>query len=183
MRSQFETIVFEPTGSFESLDDLGQTFISVPGASALIRLRDIVSIRRGYVEPPTSLMRMNGERALAISVSMREGGNNITLGEEITRVIARAREVYPIGIDFELLQNQAAIVQKKVDDFESNLLGAIAIVVVVMLIFLGLRTGLIVASLIPFRDHRLVPADVAVRDRARPDVAGLADYRARHARR
>lgn len=150
VRSQFETIVFEPTGSFESLDDLGETFISVPGASALIRLRDIVSIRRGYVEPPTNLMRMNGERALAISVSMRDGGNNITLGGEILRVIERAREVYPIGIDFELLQNQAAIVQKKVEDFESNLLGAIAIVVVVMLVFLGLRTGLIVASLIPF---------------------------------
>lgn len=150
VRSQFETIVFEPTGSFESLEDLGQTFISVPGANALIRLRDIVTIRRGYVEPPTNLMRMNGERALAISVSMREGGNNITLGDKINRVVNRAREVYPIGIDFELLQNQAAIVQKKIDDFESNLIGAIAIVVVVMLVFLGLRTGLIVASLIPF---------------------------------
>jgi multidrug efflux pump subunit AcrB len=150
VRSRFETIVFEPTGSFESLDDLGQTFITVSGTNALIRLRDIATIRRGYVEPPTSLMRMNGERALAISVSMREGANNITLGREITRVINRAREVYPIGIDFELLQNQADIVQKKIDDFESNLLGAIAIVVIVMLVFLGLRTGLIVASLIPF---------------------------------
>ena len=149
VRSRYETIVLEPTGSFETVAELADTVIHIPGSNSLVRLRDIAEVYRGYVEPATNLMRVNGERSLGVSVSMREGGNNIVLGGDILRVIERAKSQYPIGIDFEMIQNQAAIVQKKIDDFEINLFQAVAIVVVVMLVFLGIRTGIIVASLIP----------------------------------
>lgn len=149
VRAQFETVVLEPTGSFETVDELADTVLNVPNSNEVLRLKDIAQVYRGYVDPPTKIMRVNGQRGLAVSVSMREGGNNIQLGADVRSVIARARQIYPIGIDFISVQDQSQIVSKKISEFESNLLQAIGIVVVVMLLFLGLRTGLIVATLIP----------------------------------
>ncbi|MEM7467492.1 MAG: efflux RND transporter permease subunit [Pseudomonadota bacterium] len=149
VRGTFETVFLEPTGSFESVGELADTILNVPNSSEVIRLKDLADVYRDYVDPPTQIMRVNGERGLAISVSMREGGNNITLGKDISAALTRAQEIYPIGIDFIPIQIQSAIVEKKISDFESNLLQAVGIVVVVMLLFLGVRTGLIVATLIP----------------------------------
>lgn len=147
--TQYERIVFEPSGNFESIADLSGTIINLPGRQEVVRLQDIVTVRRGYIDPPSTQMRFNGERALMLAVSMREGGNIINLGADIERVIARAQSVYPIGIDFNVLQFQADAVDRKIQDFVGNLLQAIGIVALVMLAFLGLRTGLVVASLIP----------------------------------
>ena len=149
VRGKFETVVLEPTGSFETVDELASTVLNVPNSNEVLRLKDIADVYRGYIDPPTKIMRVNGNRGLAISVSMREGGNNIQLGEDVRAVLARAEEIYPIGIDFISVQDQSQIVSKKIAEFESNLLQAIGIVVIVMLLFLGLRTGLIVATLIP----------------------------------
>ncbi|MCH9029992.1 MAG: efflux RND transporter permease subunit, partial [Bacteroidetes bacterium] len=76
-------------------------------------------------------------------------GNIIALGEAVTEKINRFESVYPIGLDFEMFHFQPDFVKKKIDGFVKNLLQAIGIVVVVMLIFLGLRTGLVIVSLIP----------------------------------
>ena len=149
VRGKYETVVLEPTGSFETVDELADTVLNVPNSSEVIRLRDVADVYRAYIDPPTKIMRVNGERGLAISVSMRDGGNNIQLGEDVRAVFARAEKIYPIGIEFIPIQDQSRIVSKKIADFESNLLQAVGIVVIVMLLFLGLRTGLIVATLIP----------------------------------
>ena len=94
-------------------------------------------------------MRASGERALNLAVSMREGGNLIDLGTQVKQVIKRAESLFPIGIEFDLIQYQPGVVKKKVDDFVNNLIQAVVIVAGVMLLTLGLRTGLVVASLIP----------------------------------
>jgi multidrug efflux pump subunit AcrB len=80
---------------------------------------------------------------------MRKGGNVLDLGSEVAAAIQRLESLYPIGIEFSLLADQPGRVEKKVSDFAGNLLQAVGIVLLVMLITLGLRTGLIVASLIP----------------------------------
>ena len=149
VRSKYETVVLEPTGNFESLDDLADTILNLPNSTEVIRLKDVAEVYRAYVDPPTRIMRVNGERGLAISVSMREGGNNIQLGADVRAVLSRAEEIYPIGVEFIPIQDQSQIVSKKISDFENNLLQAVGIVVLVMLIFLGVKTGLIVATLIP----------------------------------
>jgi multidrug efflux pump subunit AcrB len=94
-------------------------------------------------------MRASGAPGLALAISMREGGNILLLGEEVEATIARAQQSYPHGVDFEFTQFQAGEVEQKVDDFVGNLVQAVAIVMLVMLLSLGLRTGLVVASLIP----------------------------------
>ncbi len=144
-----EQIVLEPSGNFESVDELKRTVIKLPGMRELIYLGDIAQIRRGYVDPPTVKVTRMGEPVLVLAVSLREGGNVINLGEAIQEKVTRFRQVYPIGVEFEIIFFQPNFVAKKIDGFVSNLLQAVLIVIVVMLLFLGFRTGLVVASLIP----------------------------------
>lgn len=147
--TEYEKIVLEPTGNFETVDDLKKTIIEVPGSSNVVYLEDLANIYRSYIDPPNTKMRCGSERCLGLAVSMREGGNIISLGDDVRQTIDRLVSVYPIGIEFGYLQFQPEPVEKKVKDFTSNLGQAIAIVTLVMLIFLGVRTGLIIASLIP----------------------------------
>ena len=145
----FEKIVLEPTGSFRTVDEISQMVLNIPASDDVVRLQDIATVSRGYIDPPRTRMRHNGEPALGLAVSLREGGNILELGEAIRGVIERARSVYPIGVEFDVIQFQSDAVFKKVHDFAGNLVQAVVIVAIVMLVFLGLRTGLVVASLIP----------------------------------
>jgi multidrug efflux pump subunit AcrB len=145
----FEKIIFEPTGNFNSVNDIANTIITIPKSSNVIKLSDFLTIRRGFVEPQEMLMRSSGEKSLALAISLKDGGNIIDLGEEVKRLVNQSQSVYPIGIDFEFLSFQADVVDKKITEFLGNVWQAIAIVVLVMLAFLGIRTGLVVASLIP----------------------------------
>ena len=144
-----ERIALEPSGNFESVEELKRTVINLPGNSELVYLQDIARVYRGYVDPPANKVRASGEPALSLGISLRQGGNLIVLGQEVQRTIKRLQGRYPIGIEFDFVAFQPAIVDRKVNDFVSNLLQAVVIVIVVMLVSLGLRTGLVVSSLIP----------------------------------
>ena len=144
-----ERITLEPSGNFESIEDIGKTVVSSPKTNRLIMLRDITKISRGYVDPATSLIHTSGNRGLAIAVSMREGGNNIELGVQVKRAMAEFLQTYPHGVEFDLINFSPAEVDKKVSDFVGNLLQAVLVVTAVMLLTLGIRTGLVVAMLIP----------------------------------
>ncbi len=144
-----ERISLEPSGNFESLSDIENTVIRLPNSNRIFYLKDIAYIYRDYVDPPSSLLHSSGERALALAVSMREGGNNIALGEQVDEAMQQMNQVYPWGVEFERINFSPVEVDKKVKDFVSNLVQAIVVVTVVMLISLGLRTGLVVAALIP----------------------------------
>ena len=144
-----ERIALEPSGSFESIEDLGRTIVNVSGRSGMIYLEDIASIYRDYVDPPKQRVRSSGKPALALAVSLREGGNLIQLGKQVEAEVSRLQDLYPIGLEFDTIAFQPEVVERKVEDFVSNLVQAVAIVMLVMLVTLGLRTGLVVSSLIP----------------------------------
>ena len=82
-----------------------------------------------------------------LAVSLREGGNILRLGEGVQDVMRRAQRVYPVGIDFELLNFQPRDVELKINTFVKNLGQAVFFVAAIMLVFLGVRTGLIVAGI------------------------------------
>ncbi|NBC22129.1 MAG: MMPL family transporter [Gammaproteobacteria bacterium] len=147
--TEYEQIVLEPSGSFASVDDIRNTLIRIPASGEIVRLSDVLEIRRGYIDPPEQRVRYNGEPSLILAVSMREGGNIIELGEAVREVLERVRGNYPIGLDLDVLQFQPDVVDEKIDDFVSNLVQAVLVVGLVMLAFLGVRTGLVVASLVP----------------------------------
>ena len=145
----YERIVLEPTGNFESVEDLRRTVISLPGTTDLVYLGDIADIHRGTVDPPASMMHSSGAACLGLAISMREGGNIIFLGEKMVALIERFQVSYPIGVDFDFVALQSAHVEREVSVLVGSLLQAVALVVLVMVITLGFRTGLVVAMLIP----------------------------------
>ncbi|MBD1584582.1 efflux RND transporter permease subunit [Pseudoalteromonas sp. S16_S37] len=144
-----ETLVVEPSGNFESVSEIANTIINVPGSEQVILLSDIAKVYRDHIEPAKAKVRVGNEQGLTIGISMRKGGNNLELGAQVKQAIKRLENVYPIGVEFKLLSFLPQEVDKKVDDFVSNLVQAVLVVTVVMLFTLGLRTGLVVASLIP----------------------------------
>jgi multidrug efflux pump subunit AcrB len=131
------------------VDDLRRTLVQIPGTGAVLELGDLTRITRGTVDPPSSLMTTTGERSLGLAVSMRQGGNVSELGVAVRALLDRLPAAYPIGLDFETTIFQPEFVDRKVSDFVNNLGQAMAIVLLVMVFTLGLRTGLVVASLIP----------------------------------
>jgi len=144
-----ERIALEPSGNFESVEELKQTIVPVPNTTDVVYLGDLANIYRGYIDPVATKMMVNGIQGLALSISLREGGNIIDLGQQVEDAIRYLRSVYPIGIEFDMVAYQHIIVENKISDFISNLLQAVAVVLGVMLLFLGFRTGMVVASLIP----------------------------------
>lgn len=143
-----ERIVLEPTGNIESVESLARTVVQLPG-NDVVYLGDIVDIYRDYEDPSSSLTRVNGKPALAIAISTRDGGDVLKLGAVFDELMPSLQQSYPWGIELEKIWFQADLVNQSVDDFVVSLLQAIAIVIVVMVIFLGLRTGFVVATLIP----------------------------------
>lgn len=143
-----QRITLEPTGNLESVDALRRTVIEAPGG-ALVYLEDIAEVYRGYADPPASIARANGKPALVISVSLRAGGDILKLGERLDALVPGIEASYPWGVSVEKLWFQSALVEEIVDDFASNLMQAIGIVILVMIAFLGIRTGIVVATLIP----------------------------------
>ena len=144
-----ERIELEPSGSFESIEDLASTVIRT-GELGLMYLEDIARVSRGYREPPQALMRANGRPAVGLAVATKSAGNIVRHGQEIQDVLTHLRAEYPVGVELSVVAFQSEIVERKVDEFVKNVLQAIGLVLVAMLIMLGPRTGLVVASLIPF---------------------------------
>ncbi len=149
IRTEEEKIVLEPSGNFNSVEEIRRTVIRLPENPDVLFLEDLVNIRRGYIDPPEALLRSTGEPALGLGVSMQKGGNIIQLGDQVRQVLKQANQEFPIGIEFDVIQFQPQVVDRKIKNFTNSLLQAVVIVTAVMLLFLGLRTGCIVASLIP----------------------------------
>ena len=144
-----EQITLEPSGNFENIDEIKRTIIQIPGSERLLYLSDLVTVKRSYVDPMQTKVSLSGEQGLAIAIAMRQGGNNILLGQQVNELIANLNQSYPIGVEFAAVSFLPFDVEKKVNDFSSSLIQAVIIVTLVMLLSLGFRTGLIVAVLIP----------------------------------
>ncbi len=143
-----EALVLEPSGNFDSIEDIRRTILRLPNGK-LTYLEDIADVRRGYVDPPKGIVTSNGYRGIALAINMSDGYNLVELGGRMREFFDGLQRYYPHGIDFELAYFQPKNVEDKVNDFVSNVVQAVVIVLLVMLVTLGLRTGLIVSALIP----------------------------------
>jgi len=143
-----ERIILEPTGNFDLLEDIKNIIVSSEKGELLF-LGDITNIYRDYVEPQKSIVRINGKPGLAIGINLKKGGNIIELGKEIDARLDSYKTVLPWGLTIARVASQDEVVDESVQNFLGNLYQAVAVVLLVMLLFLGLRTGLVVASLIP----------------------------------
>lgn len=142
-----EALALRVSGSFVSEQDVLATNFAVGGR--ILRLGDIAQIRRGYSDPPQPLFRVNGEPAIGLAVAMREGGDILALGRNIARAMSEVTADLPLGINPVLVADQAVTVKNAISEFMTSLWQAVAIILFVSFIALGVRPGLIVALAIP----------------------------------
>lgn len=135
------------TGGFERIEQIRATDLMVNGQH--FRLGDIAKVSQGLVDPPSPLMRVNGQPAIGFGVVMDKGGNVIQLGENLKQEMARIAKELPLGVDVHVVANQPAVVQGSIELFQSSLTEAILIVLAVSFLSLGMRTGMVVALSIP----------------------------------
>ena len=116
----------------------------------MLRLSDIAQVRRGYTDPPQPMFRINGKPAIGLAIAMREGGDILALGANIRKAMAKITAELPIDIEPSLVADQPVVVDQAIREFMVSLIQAIAIIMVVSFISLGVRPGLIIALAIPF---------------------------------
>ena len=134
----------EPTGSFNSEERIGDLLIAAPGVGGAIRLRDIADIHRGYLDPTYSLMRFDGKPAIGMGVSTVAGGNAVTMGDAVKARLAELEHMRPPGLNVDIIYDQGATVTESIDGFMINLVESVLIVIVLLLIFMGWRSGLLI---------------------------------------
>ena len=142
-----ERISVRVSGGFQSEQDVADINFTAAGRS--LRLSDLATVRRGYVDPPQPLFRVDGRPAIGLAIAMREGGDILALGRNIKAAMADITADLPIGIEPRLVADQATVVDKAIGEFVTSLVQAIGIILVVSFVSLGVRPGLIVALAIP----------------------------------
>ena len=142
-----ETLSLRVSGAFASEQDiLNVNFLS---NGRLIRLRDIAQVRRAYSDPPQPMFRVNGKPAIGLAIAMRDGGDILALGNNVKKAIDESVAELPLGIDAKLVSDQPVVVKTAIGEFMELLWQAIAIIMAVSIISLGLRPGSVVALTIP----------------------------------
>jgi multidrug efflux pump len=135
------------TGGFESLADIESVALRANGRS--FRLGDVATVRRGYADPPSAQMRHQGREAIGVAVTMREGGDVVGLGQGLDAATAALAARLPVGIEIHAVSDQPQAVRRSSGEFKRALGEALAIVLAVSFISLGLRTGMVVALTVP----------------------------------
>ncbi|WP_459209558.1 efflux RND transporter permease subunit [Aquimarina rhabdastrellae] len=145
-----ERIILEPTGNFNTVDDIRRMLIPVgTSGTQLIELGDITTIRKAYIDPPNQKVRVNGKDAISLHINLKENANVIALGEEVNVIVNQWKKKLPVGLELTRVSSLDDFINHEVNNFVSNLIQSIVIVLLVMLVFLGMRTGFVIASLIP----------------------------------
>ncbi|MGY5512812.1 efflux RND transporter permease subunit VmeI [Vibrio antiquarius] len=143
-----EYIRIQPTGEFQSVDELGDLLITESGAQGLIFLKDVAEIKRGYVEVPNNIVNFNGSLALNVGVSFAEGVNVVEVGKAFDHRLAELKYQQPVGIEISEIYSQPKEVDKSVSGFVVSLAQAVGIVIIVLLFFMGLRSGLLIGLIL-----------------------------------
>lgn len=147
MQSGPETIALRVGGSFKSEASLRAVNLRVN--DRFFPLTDVADIKRGYVDPPTPLFRYNGQPAIGLAIGMKPGANLLVFGEALDAQIAAITRNLPVGVSVAHVSDQPAVVDEAVSGFTRALFEAVAIVLAISFISLGVRAGLVVAISIP----------------------------------
>lgn len=147
VETQTDDVYMRVTGQFDSVEAIQNLAIRANGKT--FRLGDIATVERKYVEPAEPKMYFNGQPAIGIALSMSEGGNILKLGDDLSKTVDQISKDLPLGLELNQVSNQPKVVKDSIGEFVRTLLEAIAIVLLVSFLSLGVRTGLVVAGCIP----------------------------------
>jgi len=144
------SILLEANGNITSIEELEEILTQIDGTSELVRLKDLMTVRRGYVDPIDKPVFYNGNPAVMVSVEMSDDRDIQQIGRVLKREIAVLEQTQPIGISYNISTFQEANVTIAINSALSNVAQTFAVVLVVMLVFLGFRPALIIACIVPF---------------------------------
>ncbi|MGE5467056.1 MAG: efflux RND transporter permease subunit [Ignavibacteria bacterium] len=142
-----ERVRLRVTGPYAAAERIAETDLAVGGRH--FRLGDVAVVRRGQADPPSPRMRFEGKDAIGVAVVMAKGGDVIRLGERLDAAMKRLEADLPAGIEVHAVADQPKVVKSSIELFVKSLAEAIAIVLTVSFLSLGLRTGMVVALSIP----------------------------------
>ena len=140
-------IRISPTSAILSVEDIGDLVIGGSGGR-LTRLREVATVRRGYADPQSFKMRFNGRPALGLGIATVEGGNVVEMGAAVSKRLRELEPFRPVGIELREIYMQSDQVTASIEGFIVNLLESLAIVVGVLLVFMGLRSGLLIGMVL-----------------------------------
>jgi len=147
IETQTDNVYVRVSGAFDDIEAIRALPIRAGGRT--FRLGDVASVTRRYAEPAAPKMYFDGAPAVGVAVSMRPGGNILTLGDELEKKIAALKDDLPLGLEIHQVSDQPQVVAESIDDFVDTLREAVVIVLAVSFLTLGLRTGFVVACCIP----------------------------------
>lgn len=142
-------ISIEPSGNLKSLNELRNIRVRVPDSEKVVYLQDIADVRRSYVDPSKYAAYFNDKASVVLAVSMVPNYNIQDFGNEIDEKVAILESELPVGLNLDYASYQPTLVTEAVNAAVSNLYQTVAVVLVVVILFLGLRTGLIVSAIVP----------------------------------
>ncbi len=142
-----ERVVVRVGGRFRNAADIAAVNLHVGGR--FVPLAKVAEIRRAYKDPPKEVFRYDGAPAVGLAVGMRKGGDILRFGRALDELLARERARMPVGVTISKVADQPAVVHEAVGHFTRALFEAVAIVMIVSFISVGLRAGLVVALAVP----------------------------------
>ncbi|PLX68762.1 MAG: AcrB/AcrD/AcrF family protein [Denitrovibrio sp.] len=143
-----EYVSVNTSGIFRTVEEIGDMLIRSSSSDKMIHLKDIAEIKRGYYEQTRTKLRFNRKPAIGLGISTVKGGNVVNMGKAVAERLAELEGDRPIGIERGTIAYQSGTVEKAVDGFVLNLVEAVGIVVVILLIFMGLRVGLLIGAIL-----------------------------------
>lgn len=143
-----EYIRISPTGEFKDISELENLVVGTPISGNLIRLSDIATVKREYQDPQTNFINYNGKSSLLLGVSFASGVNVVDIGKSLEKRIEELQYQQPVGISMEPVYFQSKEVASSVSNFLFNLFAAVGIVVLVLLVFMGIKSGILIGLIL-----------------------------------
>ncbi len=136
-------------GTYKNLDDISNQMLTAASGKQY-RLGDIARVERGYADPPQTLMRVDGRRAVGIGISTEAQVDVVKTGEKITRVLDGLTRQMPVGMDLTVLYPENRIARQANATFVLNLAESVAIVILIIMLVMGFRAGVLIGSSLLF---------------------------------
>ena len=136
-------------GTYKSIEDIRDQLIVTKGGGE-VRLGDIATIERGYMDPPSNLMRVDGKRAIGIGVATGEKDDVVAVGDAVAEHLKEMEQLFPIGMELKTIYPENQIANEANNGFILNLIESLLIVIVIIFLVMGSRAGMLVGSSLLF---------------------------------
>lgn len=143
------TVLIEPSGNYETDEDIRNTVFRIPDTGRVLTIGDVATVERRLQDPPAQPAFFQNRETVVLSISTLEGTNNVKFGEQLTRLLSNVQQDLPVGYVMNYATYQPTLISQSVQGAVINVGQTLAIVLFVVLLFLGIRTGLIVGFFVP----------------------------------